>query len=153
MTKKFVWLSDGSVATRFPLIADHRDQVRRGLERLDGRDSFASLLSVDVGVDGSGSGLVASEQDFIQCAGTAAAMTVELSELCDDGFVRRWVLGRTPSEHSRKTTVRWSANGAADVFEHELWTAASATELFVTYYESGAGDLHVNRRLINERPA
>lgn len=132
---------------------DQKGHALRALASLDGKRRFSKLLSRNFADPVSGPHFIASETDFIQCAGSAESLTVELSELCDDGFVRRWVLGRDEDPSDEKVTIRWSDTGSVEVSANEAWKAEQAAELFVAYYEGGAAAVVATRRLDSETPA
>jgi hypothetical protein len=77
-------------------------------------------------------------REYIQCAGSAAAMTVELrTESHGEG--QQFVVGRLPDPRIDEPQVRipWDEFEAI-VYEDEVFTAEEAVELFGSYLETGS---------------
>lgn len=145
-------VTNNRIRSQFPYEGDPEGHAHRALASLDGKRWFSRLLSQNFADPSSGPSFIESETDFLQCAGSAEALTVELSELCDDGLVRRWVLGREGELADEKVLVRWSDTGRSEVSANEVWTSEQAVSLFVAYYEGGPEAVVATRRLDEEYP-
>lgn len=90
------------------------------------------------------------ESGYIQCAGRADRLTVELRENVAGGTSHHVVLGE-PGRASgrREVEIAW-ADSTTHVFCHERYDAARAADLFMEYYETGTIGSAAVRRL---RPA
>lgn len=109
------------------------DEVRRGLANLDGESHFA--YSVWPLPAGSSVLDAPAPEEYIQSAGSAAALTVELRRIEDDGEARQYAIGRPGGD----TTVVDVPRG--DYVMHvpagEVFTAAEAGDLYWHYYQTG----------------
>lgn len=70
--------------------------------------------------------------NYLQRAGTAECMTVELRVTHEDGTYTHWVLGREPLTGSETERVVWDT-GQTMVHPEEVWTAEQAAPLFEQY--------------------
>jgi hypothetical protein len=116
-----------------------KEQLARALARLDGEERFSlvlwrlpagkTLLEVDMAVE---------PQEYLQCAGSAERMTVELREL-EGGVARQYVVGRLPAEQDGAPgeVVPWS-DFKAVVYPNEVFAADEAAELFGQYLDTHA---------------
>ena len=69
---------------------------------------------------------------YLQCAGAAERMTVELRVTHDDGSYNHWVLGRAPlTGEETERVVR--GQGQSMIHPEEVWTAEQAAPLFEQY--------------------
>ena len=120
-------------------IEEARDQLRNTLSRIDGKDRYSLVLWAMP----EGKRLVELDEDkdareYIQCAGSAAAMTVELrTESAGEG--QQLVVGRLPGPRLNEPNVRipWDEYEVV-VYEDEVFTASEAAELFGSYLEQGS---------------
>jgi len=147
---RFLLMTNGHSIGKFPYDDDPIGTASRSISTLDGDRRFSKFLSENLADPLSGPSFIPAETDFIQCAGNARALTVELSETCEDGAVRRWVLGREGESGGEMVTIHWSNTGSVEIAGHEAWTAEQAAELFVAYYEGGPQSVAATRRLDNE---
>jgi hypothetical protein len=114
-------------------IAEARDRLRRMLSRMDGKDSYSFVLwALPPGkrldqVDET----MASE--YIQCAGSSDAMTVEIRTGVGTDATQ-YVVGRSSVDRSGQpdVTIPWDGY-VATVYPDELFTADEASELFGHY--------------------
>lgn len=117
------------------------DRFLRPLRSLDGRKRFSlnlarlpmPLRATHIGVSDS----TAFGGNFVQCLGTADALTLELCRTSGGGMPRHYVLG-LPGARMGQPTVAISS-GAADRWVHpdEVFTAAHAAQVFTEYFRSG----------------
>lgn len=76
---------------------------------------------------------------YLQCAGTAEAMTIEWHKVDDDGQDRHYIVGRG-GDHSGEPSVDipfFDGNRTATVYPDEVFAADEATDIFFHYYETG----------------
>jgi hypothetical protein len=127
-----------------------KEQLARALARLDGEERFSlvlwripdgkTLLDVDMATE---------PREYLQCAGSASRMTVELREVAG-GTARQYVLGREPAEEdgSPGEIVPWS-DFKATVYPNEVFEAEEAARLFAYYLDHHTADPAYHRRLID----
>ncbi len=126
-------------SSRFPLIDALRsfeDQIRFTLTQMDGTSFWA--LSLWRAPDGAN--LRASlprSDEYIQCAGDAEGVTVEVRAVDEAGPARQYTVGRpTGGNESEPTeTIRWDeGRHSTKVHPHEVFSLDEAADLFVAYY-------------------
>ena len=83
--------------------------------------------------------------NYLQCAGTAECMTVELRVTHEDGTYTHWVLGRGPLTGGETERVVWDT-GQTMVHPEEVWTAEQAAPLFEQYARERTVPDWVHRR-------
>ena len=110
------------------------------LSQLDGSDSFAVLVwKLPEGVK-SVADLSADyfPESFIQCAGAADKLTVEV-RLQFDGTGRLFTVGRRSRSEGKtsKVQVQWS-NFDVQVEQSEAFSYQEASDIFLAYIETGA---------------
>lgn len=115
------------------------DVIGRRLALLDGVVRYSlSLWRLPAGVPFDRVDLVAWPQEYVQAAGSADGMTVEVRRLGEPGR-RHYVVGRAgrdTSEPAVEVVVPW--NGCeTGVYSSEVFSAAEAAEVFVGYYDTG----------------
>jgi hypothetical protein len=125
--------------TRRPL----QDEIRHRLQMLDGQQRYSLVFWAipdgvpfdRVDVDAVG--------EYLQCAGSAQRMTVEMRHVDDSGVAHHVVIGRPgpadgdgAARDDPDEVVPWDGHEAR-VHPHEVFDAAEAGELFVSYYETG----------------
>lgn len=86
-----------------------------------------------------------SLDNYLQCAGTAECMTLELRVTHEDGSHTHWVLGRGPLTGGESERVVWDT-GQAMVHPEEVWTAEQAAPLFEQYARERTVPDWVHRR-------
>lgn len=129
--------------SRGPLIDSIRpysDQLRFSLGRMNGTSFWAySLWRAPEGSDLFDD--IPLSESYLQCAGSAAALTIEVRELDAEGVPRQWVVGRPGETPSGPPTevVRWDdGRHSTTVHPHEVFTAAEAGDVFVAYFLTDA---------------
>ncbi len=70
--------------------------------------------------------------DYLQCAGTAERLTVELRTTHPDGTHTHWTLGRATPTGTPSEPIHWNDN-TTTVHPEEVWTAEQAGPLFEQY--------------------
>lgn len=86
--------------------------------------------------------------EYLQCAGTAAAMTVELREKSEYGF-DQWVLATSPVTGGPDHTVVWDGDFSTTVHAEEVFTSEQAAPLFEAYFRTGRVPDSVPRRSLH----
>lgn len=118
---------------------------RRPLARMDGKRLFAYSLwhyPDDVQFEKVKTDDI---EEYLQCAGSAEAMTVEVRE--DDGAdgYAQYVLAREPVTGEPSEEISWDAYSTL-VHPEEVFTAEQATALFECYFDTGQIPADVPRR-------
>ncbi|PKI91512.1 hypothetical protein CW368_06190 [Actinomycetales bacterium SN12] len=75
--------------------------------------------------------------EFLQCAGTAGALTIEVRYVDPDGQAHQYVVGRPGGDPSTGPTevIFWEdGNFSTTVYPHEVFTADEAAEVFYAYF-------------------
>jgi hypothetical protein len=115
-------------------LANSRDFVGSVIARLDGKARYSVVLGTlppdhRIGdVD-----LKTWPKEYIQCAGSSAAMTVEM-RIVLGGEATQLVVGRSPEPRAGEpdVTIPWD-EFEVKVFEEEVFDAEEATEMFAAY--------------------
>lgn len=124
--------------SRGPLIDSVRpypDAIRFMLNRMDGASSWAySLWRAPEGADLLDE--IPFSDAYLQCAGSAEAMTIESRLVDADGTAHQYVVGR-PGERAEQPSevIRWDdGRHATKVFASEVFTADEAADVFYAYF-------------------
>ncbi|MCK2031827.1 hypothetical protein [Microbacterium sp. KSW4-4] len=113
------------------------DTLRLRLEALDGLETFTYIIwrgsdpTSIVGFDSKPGG------SFMQAAGSADQMTVEVRLAGPDGQTRLYTVGR-PEPADGTTLIPISQTRAVRVLSNEVFTANEAAVIFYTYYLTDA---------------
>ncbi|WP_296137108.1 hypothetical protein [uncultured Tessaracoccus sp.] len=83
--------------------------------------------------------------DYLQCAGTAERLTVELRTTHPDGTHTHWTLGHATPTGTANEPIHWNGN-TTTVHPQEVWTAEQAAPLFEQYATHRTIPDHVHRR-------
>lgn len=112
------------------------EEIGQLLERMDGVEIFAaSLWALPAGKRLDEVDLQSWPNEYIQCAGAADRLTVEIRRL-EAGNPQQLVIGRAIEATSKRETVNWdSGKYSVQVQENEILTWREATKLFADYYE------------------
>lgn len=117
-------------------VRPYPDQIRVSLNAMDGTDFWAySLWRAPEGADLLES--IPFADDYIQSAGSAMAMTVEVRLTDAAGVERQYVVGKpdTVPEGEPSEVVRWDdGRYSTTVFAGEVFTADEAAEVFYAYF-------------------
>lgn len=135
----FVLQTNGSSSTAFPHPTDDPDDKLRGaFGRMDGDRLFAFLLWEVPGDRRFDDGLRGVEPlSFIQCAGSADALAVEVREPDAEGGYVLSTLGRADEEAGpQDVEIRWRGSSTT-VFRNERWSSDDAAGLFLQYWRGG----------------
>ncbi len=121
---------------------DHRrpipDHLRLMIGHLDGREKYTYIIW-----RGADPGSIAGFRDgandsFMQAAGSADAMTVEVRLPGPDGESHLYTVGRPEPAEATTTLIPISDDRAVRVFSNEIFTADEAAAIFYTYYLTDA---------------
>lgn len=120
------------------IVRPYRDQIGRVLGLMDGTKRWAySLWRAPEGVDFWD---VDKNPDlFLQAAGSASAMTVEVKYRCDDGEYRLFTVGKPGGGYSGEPSVAIPVSGGKHstmVYPCEVFTAEEATDVFYAYFQT-----------------
>lgn len=119
----------------------------RRLTRMDGSSFFAYSLwhypddvhFYDVDKD--------AIDEYLQCAGSAGAMTVEMRVADPDGGFEQFTLGKGPAEGD-PVAVPWQ-NHVVEVYPAEVFTAEEAQPIFEQYFRTGTVPEGLYRRSLD----
>lgn len=138
---------NGELKDTFGSVAD---ELRHRLSRLDGVDRYSLILwALPPGVPLDQVDLSSWPEDYIQCAGSAERMTIELRKVID-GMPHQYVIGR-PADSGRQSAeeiIAWDGVETS-VQSHEIFDVAQAAELFYYYYKNAdSPDSYTRRTLV-----
>ncbi|GAA2935541.1 hypothetical protein GCM10010458_19140 [Microbacterium luteolum] len=127
--------------SRGPLIDSVRpypDAIRFALNRLNGTSFWAySLWRAPADADFLEDIPVSDE--YMQSAGTAGALTVEVRVLDENGVAHQYTVGKpgeTPTGAPAEI-IRWDeGRHSTAVYPHEVFTADEAADLFYAYFQT-----------------
>jgi len=118
-------------------------QFAETLSRMDGKDFFSYLIwrlpqgkhlenvirKVAAGKEPS---------NYIQTAGRASALTIEIRKVDDAGEVHHWTIGRRRSTETADDTaeIHWDSF-TTTVSRHDVFDAAAAAKVFSEYIRTG----------------
>lgn len=121
---------------------EHPEEVfRRPLARLDGTTRFSVVLS-RLALNKPSEGKQRADPDdqhFIQAAGNADKMTLEIRKGVEGGGTQLFTIGHAYEEKRRAeppTVVVQAGKNSAKVYEHELFESSEAADLFFHYYKN-----------------
>lgn len=139
MTQRDTHIVQRNGYSRGPLvdmIRPYPDAIRYSLNRLNGSSTWAYSLwrapeDADLLSD------IPLSDEYMQSAGSAAAMTVEIRQLDADGVAHQYVVGKSGARIGSTPTevIRWDdGRHSSLVHPHEVFTADEAAEIFYAYY-------------------
>ena len=149
----FISKYNGSIS--MPLTDSHRPfpaQLRRSLGDLDGNEDFAYLLYYvpdDAGwPDAPGYDDSKYDDEYMQSAGSADAMTIEVKRREGDGELRHYVIGRPGDDaDAPDVEVRYGSH-ALSVRPTEVFDADEAARVYYEYFQTRTvPDTYVLREL------
>lgn len=116
-----------------------REVIRQRLGLLDGAVRYSlSLWRLPDGVPFDRVDLGAWPQEYVQAAGSADGLTVEVRRAEQSGW-GQYVVGRTPRDTSDplvEVVIPWNGYETR-VSSSEVFSAAEAAEVFTQYYDVG----------------
>lgn len=112
------------------------DEIRFVLNRMNGTSFWAwSLWRAPEGADLLES--IPFSEEYMQCAGTAKALALEVRRLDPDGTAHQYAIGKPGGDLTGEPTevIRFD-NGrhSTTVYPHEVFTADEAAVVFYTYF-------------------
>lgn len=126
-------------STAFPAPQmDPYEELLGAFSRMDGDRSFSYALWAMPGPKTfqDGGTFTLKSDEYIQCAGTADELTVEIRSRENDEYVQS-VIGRDgDGDGGDPVTIRWQGHETT-VGPQEVWDAEGAARLFIEYYETG----------------
>ena len=128
------WFSSGAVGT---MVAPH-EQLARGLAALDGNDVWAYALW-PIARGQTWPYVDMSPEEFLQSAGTAETMSLELRQIKADGVALQYAVGRPGTEHVGEPSVpvTWADDHVLYAYPGEVYTAEEAAPVYLSYYDTG----------------
>ena len=116
------------------------------LGRMDGVEFFAyNMWHHPEAVHFDDVDVEAHSNEFLQCAGSAEALTVELREKTENGYAH-WVLSTAPITGEPDRIITWDEDFSTHVHQEEVFTSEQAAPLFEEYYRTGTIPASVPRR-------
>lgn len=115
-----------------------KQDLTASLQDMDGRETWGySLWRIPEGQRWPDNDM--SPDAFLQSAGTAERMTIELREISDDGTPHQYAIGRPGTAHQGQPSVpvQWAGAREVLVYPGEDFTAAQAAPVYISYYETG----------------
>ena len=116
-----------------------REVIAQRLALLDGLVRYSlSLWRLPEGVRFDSVDLAAWPREYVQAAGSADGMTVEVRRREPSGW-GQYVVGRAAHDNSgspAEVVIPWNGHEAR-VSSSEVFSAAEAAEVFARYYETG----------------
>ena len=136
-------------------LRSYKEQIRRVLGLMDGSRRWGySLWRAPVGVH-----LFAMDKhpdQFMQSAGSADAMCVEVKFVEDDGQARLYEVGRPGGDYSGPPSVQVPFQDGryhVDLYPNEVFTADEAAEIYYHYFQTdGVPDEYVLREITLTSP-
>lgn len=130
-------------SSRGPLVDSIRpypDQLRFSLNRMNGSSFWAySLWRAPADADLLDD--IPLSEKYIQCAGSAEALTIEVRVVDEDGVARQYTVGKPVDEPTEAPTgpptevIRWDEGRySTKVHPNEVFTADEAAEVFYGYF-------------------
>jgi hypothetical protein len=123
----------------FWMLLDGVEDLVFRLDRLDGLKSFAQILwRLPEGLDFSDSNPKEDAKEYLQCAGSADRMVVEIRRKEDRDELVQYCVGtdEVSGETEPNEEVHFGANRLR-VCQSEIFDAASALPLFEEYFRTG----------------
>ncbi len=114
------------------------DDIRAMLRRMDAAKFYSLLLwKLPPGKSLDDVSPFEDANEYIQCAGLAERMTVEVRRLKGDEY-EHFVVGRASSGENpgKKETIHWDDIDTL-VAPNEVFSADEAADLFLSYYRTG----------------
>lgn len=120
------WVTDG-----YRSIPDH---LRLMLGHLNGDGKYTYIIWPGSDPSSTIGFRVPARDSFMQAAGSADAMTVEVRLPGPDGESHLYTVGRSEPADASTTLIPISDDRAVRVFSNEIFTADEAAVIFYTYY-------------------
>jgi len=139
MSNTHVITSNGTTHFEVSAARGPEFMIGRSLSSLDGEELFAvSLARLPEGRSLADRLPQDWPNSFLQSAGTAERMTIEMRTAADgpDSAAEHLVVGRASTSSPQPVVIRWSG-GSQQVRDSEVFEADEATRIYLHYYEHG----------------
>ena len=117
-------------------IRPYPDQIRFALNTMNGTSAWGySLWRAPEGADLLDD--IPFSEEYLQCAGSAEAMTVEVRTLDADGTAHQYAVGKPGGDSTAEPTevIRWDeGRHSTTVHPNEVFTADEAADVFYAYF-------------------
>ncbi|KJL20385.1 hypothetical protein RN51_02601 [Microbacterium oxydans] len=117
-------------------VRPYAEQLRATLNGMNASSFWAySLWRAPEGSDLLDS--IPFNDEYMQCAGTAEALTIEVRSLDPDGTPHQYTIGRPGGDYEREPTevIHWDdGRHSTRVYPNEVFTADEAAVVFYTYF-------------------
>ena len=117
-------------------VRPYPDQIRYSLNRMNGKSFWAfSMWRAPEGADLLDR--IPFSEDYIQCAGSAEALTVEVRTVDADGTAHQYVIGKpgtTPTGEPSEIIPWDDGRRSTRVYPNEVFTADEAADIFYAYF-------------------
>ena len=153
--RAYVFTSNGSMtwdlSDRFRSFGE---QIHRTLSQMGSRHSTLLFWALPNGDKNLGESTAQPEDaninEYLQAAGTAEQMTIEVQERDSDGRIRHYILGHGPVEPGESEIVIAWEGGAhhVTISASEAFGLEEAARIFQHYFETGTVPVDVSRRLL-----
>ncbi|WP_431071494.1 hypothetical protein [Microbacterium phyllosphaerae] len=110
------------------------ERLQRTLEWLDAHTDYTYSIWRGADPTRADGYLEPANGSFMQAAGSAEAMTVEVRLPGPDGEHHLYTVGRPESAHGTTTLIPMSDTRAVRVFSNEVFTAEEAAAVFYMFY-------------------
>ncbi|QDZ16525.1 hypothetical protein [Humibacter ginsenosidimutans] len=115
----------------------YKDQLRRSLGLLDGEKNFSyELTKLADGVSWSDARKTDYGQEYLQSAGTAERMTIEIRRLAADGNFHQYAVGRAEAADEELTELVRYGKYKLHVAPSEVFDADAAAEVYYHYFQT-----------------
>ena len=117
-------------------VRPYPEQIRFSLGQLNGSSFWAwSLWRAPEGADLLDS--IPFSDEYMQCAGTADALALEVRRVEDDGTAHQYAIGKPGGDRTGEPTevIHYDdGRHSTTVYPHEVFTADEAAVVFYTYF-------------------
>lgn len=138
MTSHIVQSNGYSRGPLLDIFRPHAEQLRFSLNRMNGSSFWAyGLWRAPEGADLLKD--IPLSDEYLQSAGSAEAMTVEIRVRDEGGVARQYTVGRPGEQPAGAPTevIHWDdGRHSTTVYPHEVFTADEAADVFSAYFQT-----------------
>ena len=132
-----IWQSNGNSRGPFDdMFRPYPDQLRVSLNKMNGTSFWAlGLWRAPDGADLLED--IPLSENYIQCAGSAEALTVELRVVDASGVAHQYVIGKAVGDQAGDPSevIPWDeGRRSTRVYPNEVFTADEAADIFYAYF-------------------
>lgn len=135
----------------------YRAQIGRSLSLLDGEKKFAyKIAAYPPGLKSISTPKGWRPTQYLQCAGSAEVLAIEVRIVGDDGVARQFAVGRGGGGRSSAPSVRipYGDTNSVTVYPDEVFEQEEAGDIFYRYFQTGSvGEQYTLRELDLGAPA